>query len=59
MPDDMEALVEQAAVKAARRRLDAMSAEERLALREAEGVPLDEPKPVDDSAELVRKIREA
>ena len=56
MSDRMEELVAEATVKAARRKLDSMSLEERLALREAEAVPLDDP-PADDSADLVRQIR--
>jgi len=58
MDDHMEERVEQAAIRAARRRLDAMSLEQRLELREEEGVPLDDPKPADNVADLVRQIRE-
>jgi hypothetical protein len=55
--DDMQEFVEQASIRAARRRLNRMSLEERLELREEEGVPLDDPKPADNVADLVRQIR--
>jgi len=53
----MQEFVEQASIRAARRRLNRMSLEERLELREEEGVPLDDPKPADNVADLVRQIR--
>ena len=58
MRDRMQELVEQASIRAARRKLDAMSLEERLELREEQGIPLDDKRePADEVAELVRRIR--
>ena len=54
--DDMGDAVEQVAIRAARRRLDAMSLEERLDLRQSEGVPLDEQNEP-STAEIADRIR--